>query len=135
MNQALLLRQLNLELKTAAQMAYLSSLSVAAPLKERLLKLAREEIGHFADVAGILEGLGVDAAVWPFQVELEKDPARALIMLRASEDTMIHYYEDILAGEGSLSHDMREKLESNLRDEEEHLQAMNQLLEEVKGSA
>jgi len=135
MNQGLLLRQLNLELKTAVQMAYLSGLSGTASLKERLLKFAGDELGHFADVVGILEGLGFDASAWPFQLGLEKDPAKALIMLRANEDTLIHYYEEMLVGDSGLSGDFREKLRNNLKDEEGHLQEMSRLLEDIKGGA
>ena len=41
--------------------------------------------------------MGYEVNIEPLELKLEKDVLKALIILEAMEDTMIHLYEDILS--------------------------------------
>jgi hypothetical protein len=125
----LLIRQLNQELLVATQAAYFSGIAKTSSLKEQFLKFACEELEHFAKVANILDEMGHTAELKPVEIEFEKDELKALIILSAMEDTIIHLYGDILS-------DLEEPFKSTIRDqiqeEFDHKNQMEHLLEEAK---
>ena len=125
----LLIRQLNHELLVAAQAAYFSAVAGTPSLKEHFLGYAQEELRHFSGVITILHELGHDADLTSFQLNLETDELKALIILEAMEDTMIHYYEDLHA---QLSEPLKSIIKAQLEEERRHKGQLNLLLRKVK---
>ena len=125
----LLIRQLNQELLVATQAAYFSGIIKTSSLKEQFLKLAHDELGHFAKVANILAEMGHAADLKPVEIELEKDELKALIILSAMEDTIIHLYGDILS---DLEEPFKSTIGDQIQEEINHKNQMEHLLEEAK---
>ncbi len=128
--QNLLIKQLNLELQAAAQMSYFSGMAEVPSLKESFFRFAHDELGHFASVVSVLDGLNCDAVVEPIEFRLETDPVVALVILKSIEDTVIHNYKDILSTGAGMSENLKSGLKANLEDEKEHYETMARLLEE-----
>ena len=96
MIENLLLKQLEQELLAAAQMSYFAGTVKDLTLRELFLQFAKEELVHFSIVANILSDMGYKTVIESFTLNFEKDPLKALIILEALEDTIIHYYEDMI---------------------------------------
>ena len=126
----LLIRQLNQELLAAAQMAYFAGVVSTPSLREHFLDFAHEELNHFSEVANILSEMGDEPSIEPLQLNLEKDELKALIILEAVEDTLIHYYEDMVA---KSTQPVKQRIKAILEEERRHNGEMELLLREVKG--
>lgn len=125
----LLIRQLNQELLVATQAGYFSGIAKTSSLKEQFLKFAHDELEHFAKVVKILDEMGHAADLKPFEIKLEKDELKALIILSAMEDTIIHLYEDILS---ELEEPFKSTIRDQIKEEIDHKNRMELLLGEAK---
>ena len=125
----LLIKQLNQELLAAAQMAYVAGIVKNSNLREHLLKFAKDELEHFSTVANIVSEMGYEKNIEPFHVNLEKDELKALIILEAAEDTMIHFYEEMLF---ELKEPFKSRIREQVNEELDHKKKMKHLLKEAK---
>ncbi len=131
MMKKLLIRQLNQELLAAAQIAYFAGVVRSPSLREHFLEFAHEELSHFSEVANILSEMGYEPSIEPLQLNLEKDELKALIILEAVEDTLIHYYEDMVA---KSTQPVKQRIKAILEEERKHKGEMELLLREVKSA-
>ncbi len=128
----LLIRILNQELQAAAQMSYLAGIIEQPSLREHFLNFALQELPHFSIVAGILAEINTELSIQPVTIKLETDEIKALIILESVEDTLIHYYEDLLSPDNKIAEPMRSRLKGCLEQEKAHKNQLAQLLKEAK---
>ena len=128
----LLTRILHQELLAAAYMAYFAGIAKTPALKTHFLDYAYEELKHFSTVVTIISEMSIRTNLEPIQINLEQDELKTLILLDAVEDTLIHYYEDILSSGNRIGEPMRSRLRSFLEDEKKHKEEFARLLKEVK---
>ena len=129
MIKELLLKQLGLELKAASQMAFVAGFTKDPSLRKAFLKFAKDELEHFTKVTEILIKMGHTARLVPLEIPLEQDELKALILLDAMKDTMIHYYEEILT---ELKEPLRAQIKKQLIEERDHRVTMKELLDKAK---
>ena len=129
MIENLLLKQLEQELIVAAQMSYFAGAVKDLTLRELCLQFAKEELEHFSVVVNILSDMGYKTNIEPFTLNFETDLLKALIILEAIEDTMIHYYKDILP---ELRQPFKDKIKDQINMERDHKKKIRLLLEEAK---
>lgn len=127
--RTLLLRQLEQELYAGVQMAFLAGIVEDLSLSKLFLEFAKEELEHFSLVSSILSKKGFEISKEPFKLSIETDELKALIILESIENTIIHYYEELVPL-------LREPFKSQIRDqiatEKNHKEEMEALLEKVK---
>ena len=129
MIEDLLLKQLNLELTAAARMSYIAGATKDLDLRDLFLEFAKEELEHFSMVANILSHMGYESKIEPFTLSLETDQLKALIFLESLEDTMIHYYEDMIP---ELKQPFKDRIRNQVIQERDHKKKMGLPLEEAK---
>ena len=125
----LLIKQLRQELTAASQMAFFAGFAKDPSLKKAFREFAKDELEHFAKVVNILFEMDHDARLEPFEITLEHDELKALILLDAIEDTMIHYYEEMIT---ELKEPFRTEIRKQLNEERDHKEKMRELLEKAK---
>jgi len=128
----LLERVLNQELLVATQMAYFAGVVKTPSLKEHFLELAYEELAHFSRAASNISEMNIRQDIRPFRIKIDKDEIKALILLEATEGTLIHYYEEALSHNMRIREPMRSRLNDCLEDERKHKEKIAQLLKEAK---
>ena len=129
----LLNRQMNLELKSAAQSAYFSGILKDQQLCGIFNGFAKSELEHFRIIIRIIRDLDLPCEIEPAIVDRETDPVAATVMFKAIEQTMILYYEDILPYFNDENRSEEKKLIANLLDQEKnHLKVLENIIEESK---
>jgi len=125
----LLLKQLNHELMATVQMSYFAGVVKNPSLEKSFLEFAKDELEHFSKVASILSKMGYQKGIEPFEIRVETDELKALIVLESVEDTLIHYYEDMLPG---LREPYKGLIKEIINEEVDHKERMRDLLEKAK---
>ena len=128
----LLKRVLNQELLVAVQMAYFAGVIETPSLKKHFLDLAYQELEHFSRVASNISEINASQDIEALRLKIEKNELKALITLEAMEDTLIHYYAEMLSPACQIKEPMRSRLKNCLEDERKHKEQMTQLLKEAK---
>jgi len=125
----LLLKQLRQELTAASQMAFSAGFAKDPSLRKAFLEFAKDELEYFTNVANILAKMGHSARLEPLEITLEQDELKALILLDAMEDTMIHYYEEMIT---ELKEPFRTEIKRQVSEEKDHKETMRELLDRAK---
>ena len=112
-------------------MAYCAGLADAASLKALLHEFAHVELRHFFALTSIISDMGWDATTEPVELKLLKDELEILILLLAVEETLVHYYENMMA---PSDRPLRKRLKAMLEEEQEHRNQMQVLLREAKSA-
>ena len=136
MLSTLLMRQLELELQATVQLASLAGAAKDESLREAYWNLAQTELSHYRSVVGISTELGLAGYTSLYQIEAELDAMKALILLRALEDTMTRNLEDALGelerSDRKIPREIVDILRKNLSDEKEHARELDRLFELTK---
>ncbi len=130
--KVILTRILTQELKVAAQLACVYRLTASSPMAEKFMDLAKDELRHFAEIVDVLEEFKYEAEVAPFPVPDVSDGIKTMILLMASEDTLIHLYENAVKSPRIVKDHVRKKLLGILEDERDHLRKLKDLIAEAK---